>query len=132
MQILFGIFLILHGLVHMWYVVLSQRWVEFQSEMGWTGVSWLLTGSLGNKITNILATIFYSVSAIAFVLSGVGFFAKQDWTRTSIVIASIISALTILIFWDGKLTQPVERGLLGLFISFAVLIAAVIFKWPSF
>jgi hypothetical protein len=100
--------------------------------MGWTGVSWLLTGFLGNNITHTLATIFYSVSAIAFVLSGVGLFAKQDWTRNSIIAASIFSTLTILIFWDGKLTQPVERGLLGLLISLGVLVAVAVFKWPSF
>ncbi len=132
MKIVFGIFMILHGLVHLWYVVLSQGWVKFQTEMGWTGVSWLLTGFLGNKMTHILATIFYSVSAIAFVLSGIGFFAEQNWTRTALITASIISTLTILIFWDGKLSQPVERGLLGLLISLGVLIAAFVFKWPSF
>jgi len=43
MNILIGIFILLHGLVHMWYVTLSQGWVEFQANMGWTGKSWLLT-----------------------------------------------------------------------------------------
>jgi hypothetical protein len=32
-----GVFIVLHGLVHVWYVTLSQRWVEFQPEMVWTG-----------------------------------------------------------------------------------------------
>ena len=27
------------GLLHLWYVTLSQRWTEFQPEMGWTGES---------------------------------------------------------------------------------------------
>jgi hypothetical protein len=39
LRILFGIFVVLHGLVHLWYVVLSQRLVEFQADMGWTGES---------------------------------------------------------------------------------------------
>lgn len=132
MEIVFGIFLILHGLVHMWYVVLSQGWVEFQSEMGWTGASWLFTDALGIKLTHILASIFYSVAAVAFVISAVSLFTKQEWARTLIIAASLISVLAILLFWDGKLTQPVERGLLGLLISLGILVAAVVFKWPSF
>ncbi|HSM23670.1 MAG TPA: hypothetical protein VK856_02280 [Anaerolineaceae bacterium] len=132
MQIVFGIFLILHGLVHMWYVVLSQGWVEFQSEMGWTGISWLLTGTIGNKLTHILASISYSVAAVVFVISAVGLFTKQEWTRTSTIAASLISIFAILLFWDGKLNQLVERGLLGLLISIGILVAAVIFRWPTF
>jgi hypothetical protein len=132
MEIVVGIFLILHGLVHVWYVVLSQGWVEFQAEMGWTGFSWLLNGILGIKFANILATIFYSVAAIAFVISGVGLFAKQEWTRTSIIVASLISIFVVLLFWDGKFNQLVEKGLLGLLISIGFLAAAVIFRWPTF
>jgi hypothetical protein len=29
-----GVFLALHGLVHLWYVVLSQGWVEMEDAMG--------------------------------------------------------------------------------------------------
>lgn len=31
-----GVFLALHGLVHLWYVVLSQGWVEVEDQMGTT------------------------------------------------------------------------------------------------
>lgn len=30
-----GLFLVLHGLVHGWYVVLSQGWAEVEDQMGW-------------------------------------------------------------------------------------------------
>jgi len=30
-------FLILHGLVHLWYLVLAFRLVEYKPDMGWTG-----------------------------------------------------------------------------------------------
>ena len=132
MKIIFGIFLILHGLVHIWYVVLSQGWVKFQAEMGWTGNSLLLTGVLGSKPLQFLATIFYSLAAIAFVISGVGVLAKQNWSQISMIVASIISIFVILIFWDGKLNQIVEKGLLGLLISVAVLVSVAVFEWPSF
>ena len=43
LRLLIGFFIVLHGLVHMWYFTLSQRLVEFQPEMGWTGKSWLFS-----------------------------------------------------------------------------------------
>jgi hypothetical protein len=38
-----GGFLALHGLIHLWYVVLSQGWGEVEDGMGWNGHSWLLS-----------------------------------------------------------------------------------------
>ena len=49
-----GLFIVLHGLVHLWYVVLSQKLVAFQPEMGWVGRSWLLTNVLGDSPTRSL------------------------------------------------------------------------------
>ncbi|MGB7874760.1 MAG: hypothetical protein WBL25_10280 [Anaerolineales bacterium] len=129
MNIFIGIFILLHGLVHIWYVTLSQRWVEFQVDMGWTGKSWLLTNLLGDQVTRFLATLLYSLSAIVFVAAGVGLLANQEWSRPGLVIASIISSLTILVFWDGSLNMPVEKGLLGLLISVGILIAVFVFRW---
>jgi hypothetical protein len=31
-RFLFGVFIVLHGLVHVWYLTLSQRLVEFQQQ----------------------------------------------------------------------------------------------------
>ncbi|MFN2263128.1 MAG: hypothetical protein ACK2UM_02610, partial [Anaerolineales bacterium] len=72
MNILIGIFILLHGLVHIWYVTLSQGWVEFQANMGWTGKSWLLSNLLGHDVTRMVATIFYGLSTITFLVAGFG------------------------------------------------------------
>lgn len=132
MNVLIGIFIILHGLVHMWYVTLSQGWVALQAEMGWTGESWLLGSVFESATSRFLATILYSLAAIIFVVSGAGLIARQELARTWMIIASGISAGTILIFWDGSLNMPVEKGLIGFLISAGLLVAAVIFNWPSF
>jgi hypothetical protein len=129
MNILISIFILLHGLVHMWYVTLSQGWVEFQANMGWTGKSWLLTNMLGNDVTRMVATVFYGLSTIVFLVAGVGLLAKQDWSRTWMIVASVISTITIFVFWDGNIGMPVEKGLLGLLINIGILIAILIFGW---
>jgi len=130
MNILIGVFIVLHGLVHMWYVTMSQGWVEFQVDMGWTGNSWLLTNLLGDQVTRSFATVSYALSAIGFVAVSIGLFANLEWARTGLLFASIISSVTILAFWDGSLNMLVEKGLLGLLISLGILAAIVIFKWP--
>jgi hypothetical protein len=113
----------------MWYVTLSQGWVEFQANMGWTGKSWLLTNMLGNDVTRMAATVFYGLSTIVFLVAGVGLLAKQDWTRIWMIAASVISTITISVFWDGNLSMPVEKGALGLLINIGIFVAIFFFGW---
>lgn len=131
MQIFLGIFIFMHGLVHLWYVTLSRGWVKFQADMGWTGHSWLLTNGLGINFTRVLASIFFSVGAICFIIASIGLLAKQDWTRTWMIAASLISTATILAFWDGKLDMLVEKGVLGFLISVGILVAIFFLGWLS-
>jgi hypothetical protein len=131
MTMFIGIIVILHGLVHFWYVTLSQGWVAFQPEMGWTGKSWLLSNLMGDQITRILATVLYSLAAITFLIAGIGLVAGQGWTRMWLSAASLISIVAILLFWDGNFSKPVEKGALGLLISTAILFATVVLKWPA-
>ena len=131
MRILIGIFIILHGLVHLWYVTLSREWIKFEAEMGWTGESWLLTGMFGSKFTRTLTTIFYSLAAFAFVIAGLGLTIGSGWSQTWMVSASLISLVSIVVFWDGSPRMPVEKGLLGFLINIGILIAVIVFNWPA-
>jgi hypothetical protein len=128
---LFGIFIVLHGLVHLWYVTLSQRLVEFQPEMGWTGESWLFSPLLGDAATRWLATVLYGLATLGFVMGGIGIFAQQAWWRPLVIGSAAFSAVIILLFWDGGLHMLVEKGLIGFLINVALLVALLIFDWPS-
>ncbi|MGD8634073.1 MAG: hypothetical protein PVF85_10915 [Anaerolineales bacterium] len=130
-QLVFGIFIILHGLVHMWYVTLSQRWVAFQPEMGWTGNSWLFTGLLGDASSRVLATVIYTLTSVAFLIGGFGVFARTDWWSTVIIGAAIASSLGILFFWDGSPGMLVQKGLLGLIINIVIIALILVLDWPS-
>lgn len=129
--LVYGLFLILHGLVHLWYVTLSQRWVAFQPDMGWTGNSWLFTNLLGDGTTRILATMVFSVATLAFVIGGIGVFAQSEWWSAVVIGAAAISGVGILLFWDGSSGMLVQNGLLGLVIDIAVLAAIFLLNWPS-
>lgn len=127
-----GIFMLLHGLVHIWYIVLSQEWVKVEAEMGWTGKSWLLSSWINQNITSASAAIFYGLSAFTFVIASIGLFAKTEWTRPWLMAASILSALTILVFWDGDFFKLIEKGALGFIISVGFLVSITAFKWLNF
>ena len=126
LQTLTGIFIILHGLVHLWYVVLSLNWVEFQPDMGWTGRSWLLSGVLQDPTMRTTSAVLFIASAIAFVISGVGIFINADWLDTVIMISAIFSTMVLIVFWDGSLEMIVQKGLIGVLINLAI-IAITIF-----
>lgn len=125
MNILLGSFFILHGLVHVWYVTLIQGWVTLEAEMGWTGSSWLLGDILDSPILSTLTTSLLALSALGFVSSGIGLLGETAWTRTLLWISSLLSALTLLVIWDGGLEKIVEKGLIGLLINLVVILVLI-------
>jgi len=127
MQTLTGIFIILHGLVHLWYVVLSYQWVEFKPDMGWNGHSWLFSSFLSQATIRSITGVLFILAAIAFVISGIGIFIQADWLKTILLSTAIISSLVLVLFWDGKLEMIMQKGVLGVLINL-VIIAVVLIK----
>jgi hypothetical protein len=121
MSTILGIFVFLHGLVHFWYVTLSQGWVEYQADMGWTGQSWLLSGFVPSGARGLAATIFYALAGIAFAASGIGLLSQAEWTRPLLVASAGVSSAVILVFWDGNTQLLVQKGLIGLLINLVII-----------
>ena len=121
-----GVFLVLHGLVHAWYVVLAQELVPFEAAMGWTGRSWALTSWLGEPTTRMIATVWYGLAGITFVVGGIAVLAQAAWWRPALAVASIISALAITVFWDGNGEMLMQKGVIGLVISLVTLVVALV------
>lgn len=115
-----GIFLILHGLVHFWYVVLSFEWVPFQPDMGWTGQSWLFSSILKDSILRPFAGILFAIAALLFIISGISIFFTPDWLKTILLISSFFSSFILLLFWDGSTQMLVQKGIIGLIINLVV------------
>ena len=131
LQVGYTIFILLHGLVHMWYVTLARQWVPFEPEMGWTGNSWLLSSTFGDTTIRSLATVLYSIAALSFVVAGAGVLARADWWATVLVGAAVVSSVTIFLFWDGSFDMVVQKGMVGLLINIVLLISLLIFNWPA-
>lgn len=125
---LVGLFLALHGLVHVWYVVLSQGWVEVEDAMGWTGHSWLLSGILPQDTILALGSVFYVLVTLGFVAGGIGFVLERTWWSTVVLVSAILSTVVIVALWDGNFDLLVEKGLLGVLINLGLVGYIVVFQ----
>ena len=121
-RFLFCLFIILQGLVHLWYFTLSQRLVEFKSEMGWTGKSWIFSSLLGDSTTRLLASTLFILAAAVFVISGLGIFFRAEWWRPMLLGSAILSSAILFLLWDGNLQLIVQKGLIGFLISLVILL----------
>ena len=130
MGIMSGMFLTLHGLVHLLYFGQSARLFELRTGMVWPDGSWAFAGLLGNGTTRIIACIACVVAAIGLVAGSIGIFATQAWWRPLVVASGAFSAAAFVLLWDGKTQMLANNGLFGLLINLAILVALLVFRWP--
>ena len=131
-SVLFGIFIILHGLVHMLYFGQSRKFFEFQPGMTWPDGSWAFSGLLGNETTRSLASILLALIAVILVMGGIGLFAKWELWRSIVVGGTLFSTVTYLLLWNGKRQRLDNQGMVGILINLAILAVLLILRWPTF
>ena len=93
-----GLFIVLHGLVYLFYFGHSRRLFELQSEMIWPDGSWAFSKLLGNEATRLLASFTYALAAIGFVAGGVGILVGQAWWHPVVVSSAAFSVVIIILF----------------------------------
>lgn len=130
--IFFGIFIVLHGLVHLLYFGQSARYFELQPGMLWPNGSWAFSRLLSDAGSRNLVSVFLVLAAAVFVSSGIGVFARQAWWRPMAMSAAIFSSLIYLLFWDGGWNHLANKGGVGILINLAILAALLIFRRPAF
>jgi hypothetical protein len=130
-RIIFGVFIVLYGLVHLLYFGQSWRLFELRPGMVWPDGSWAFSRLLGDETTRLLASISYVLAAIGFVAGDTGILVRQDWWRPVVMGSAAFSAGIIVLFWDGKMQRLDDQGGIGLLINIAILVALLILRWPS-
>lgn len=131
-SILFAVFLILHGLVHMLYFGQSARVFELQPGMVWPDGSLVFSRLLGDSAARNLASVLLVLAAIGFVIGGIGIFARQSWWRPVVLVTAVFSSVIYILFWDGGFQHLDNKGGVGILINLAILAALLIFQWPKF
>jgi hypothetical protein len=130
-RIAFGLFLVLHGLVHLLYFGQSARYFELQAGLVWPDGSWAFSRLLGDGTTRTLASSLLILAAIGFVTAGIGVFFRQAWFRPVIVGAAAFSTLIYILFWDGGWQKMDGKGGVGILINLAIMAVVLIFQWPN-
>jgi hypothetical protein len=126
MRIIFAIFILLHGLVHLLYAGQSQRLFKLQPGMAWPDGSWAFCRLAGVKVTRMLACYSCALCALGFVAGGISIMAGQARWRPMVTVTAIFSALIFILFWDGKTKKLPDKGMIGIIISIAILVTAYI------
>jgi hypothetical protein len=130
LRFIFGIFIVLHGLVHLLYFGQSGRLFKLQPGMVWPDGSWAFSELLGDDVTRLLASIACVLAAIGFVAGGTGILGSQPWWRPVVVGSAAFSGAIFVLFWDGKLQKLADKGGIAFLINLAILVALLVFGWP--
>ena len=125
LRIAVAVFIILHGLVHIWYIVLAQRLINIEKDMGWTGKAGLAPALFGDTAGRWIATGLFAASTAVFVIGGAGVAMDADWLFPLLIAAALLSSLSIALFWDGRASMLMEKGFIGLLVNVIVIVAAV-------
>ena len=132
-NVIAGVFLVLHGLVHLLYFGQSARLFELQTGMIWPDGSWAFSKLLGDKGTRRLASIFCILAAAGFVMGkSQGMLFSQSWWHSAVVAAAAFSGVLYIVFWNGRLQHLDNQGGVGLLIDMAILVTILMFRWPQF
>jgi len=131
-RIIVGVFIVLHGLVHLLYCGQSQGLFELQPGLVWPDGSWAFSKLLGDERTRLLASVSCVLAAIGFVAGGAGILAGQAWWRLLVVGSAAFSGFMLILLWNGQMQKLGEKGAFGVLINGAILIAVLILGWPDF
>jgi hypothetical protein len=131
LKIIFGVFIALHGLVHMLYFGQSARYFELQPGMIWPDGTWVFSKLLGNGSVRFLASTLLVIAAVGFLAGAAGIFAQKAWARPLVVGSAVFSAVIFLFFWNGALRNLDNQGWVGILIDAAILAALLLFRWPN-
>jgi len=130
MRFVFGVFILLHSLVHLLYFGQSARYFELKPGMVWPDGSWAFSKLLGNEAVRNLASISLILVAVGLIVGGVGILASQAWWRPVVVGVAAFSSLVYILFWNGRMQNLDGQGAVGILIDIAILLAVLIFRWP--
>lgn len=128
---LFGISLILHGLVHLLYSGQSLRKFELSAGFDWPDRSWYFGRLLGAQNTRKLIAVGLVVAALGFATAGSGLLLGAGWWQSAAVGTAVWSALVFLAGWDGTFKQLDNQGGFGVLINMGIIFLLEVLGWPG-
>ena len=131
-QVIIGILLIIHGLIHLIYFGQSARLFEVKPGLTWPDGSWAFSKITGAKATRNLAAASCVLAAVGFIIGGVLLFAAQGWWRPAVIASAAFSSVAFILLWDGKTQNLSEKGGINIAINTGILLSLLWLQWPDF
>jgi hypothetical protein len=131
LKLIFGVFVILHGLVHLLYFGQAQRYFELQPGMIWPDGSWAFSRIWRDATARSLASILCILIAVVLIIGGIGILAKWGLWRPIIIGGTVFSTIVYLLLWNGKMQALDNQGFIAILINLAILASLLIFEWPK-
>ena len=116
-NIVFGILLILHGLVHLFYFAHNNGYFELKPGMKWPQETWLLSGLLACNTIRLFASLAFITITAGFIAGAMALFFEQSWWKYCIVYTAALSSAMFIVFWNGKLKKLADQGWIGILIN---------------
>ncbi|MFX1249282.1 MAG: hypothetical protein ACFFBQ_17965 [Promethearchaeota archaeon] len=127
-QLFFGLFLIIHGLIHLIFLLYNYD-EKSKVYVGWSGRSWLLDKVIPPNITTYIGKVTWILIMILFVGSGLAvldLLVISDYLAPLIIISSAIATLAFIIFYNGLSPTPFH-WILGVVINLALITYIIFF-----
>jgi hypothetical protein len=131
-KLVVGVFIVLHGLVHLLYFGQSRRFFALQPDMVWPDGSWAFSHLVGQEAGRWLAGTACVLAAAGFLVGGLAILLGQAWWRPVVVAAALFSAVLFVLFWDGGWHKLADQGLVALLINAAIVVTVLVLHWPDF
>jgi hypothetical protein len=120
MRVVIGIFIILHGLVHLFYFAHSKKIFELRPGFEWPDNSWVLSKFLKTDTIRTIASLVCILVAVVFVISGIAYIVTAVWTFKLIQISAILSSGLFILFWDGRLKKLDNQGAIAILLNISI------------
>ena len=121
LYVLFGIFVILHGLVHLLYAGQSWGFYELRPEMSWPAAAWLFAKWWGSESIRLVASGVLVLTTLGFVIGGLGLICEVGWWRNVTMVTALFSSLLFFALWNGKFQALPDQGAIGILINLGIL-----------
>lgn len=116
LRLIAGVFLALHGLIHLMGFVVSWKLATIE---GLPYTTTLLNGCWDVGTTGIRALgLFWLLAALGFVAAGIGLIARQEWWWAATLAVAVVSLVVTALQWP--------EAQFGTYIDVVVLVALLI------
>jgi hypothetical protein len=130
-NILAGIFFILHGLVHLLYFGHTARYFELKKGLSWPDGSLILSKITEKEKVRPVAGTALVISAVAFIIGAIALFVSLGWWQIIILSAAALSTALYILCWDGRMKALPDKGLFAIIINVAIIVLITVFDIPA-